>query len=102
MSSRNFPFLTNHGRVLSHLAASPKSTARQIADALGITDRTAYAIISDLVQAGYISRRKVGRQNVYRLRIRFLTDGGPDRDSAVDELSRVLRNRRVKELAQVG
>ena len=86
MTNRQFPFLTNHGLVLSYLAQQPRSTTRQIADAVGITHRTAYAIISDLVGEGYISRKRVGRQNVYRLRQRLAAGEGSERDVTVTGL----------------
>ena len=58
-------FITNHGLVLSYIYHNPTSTARQIADHITITERTVHKIISDLERAGYISRKKSGRRNVY-------------------------------------
>jgi hypothetical protein len=60
-------FITNHGFVLGYIARNPRSTARVIAQAVGITERTAHKIIAELVEAGYISRKRVGRQNQYRI-----------------------------------
>lgn len=58
-------FLTNHARVLLFIAQHPTSTARRIADAVGITERATQRLIRDLDDAGYISRRRVGRNNQY-------------------------------------
>ncbi len=58
-------FLTNHARVLLFIAQHPTSTARRIADAVGITERATQRLIRDLDEAGYISRRRVGRNNQY-------------------------------------
>ena len=58
-------FITNHGLVLSYISHNPKSTAREIANYIGVTERTTHKIISDLEAAGYIGRRKSGRRNVY-------------------------------------
>ena len=66
-TSSRWTFITNHGLVLSHISHNRKSTAREIANHLGVTERTTHKIISDLEAAGYIQRRKVGRRNVYRV-----------------------------------
>ncbi len=58
-------FITNHGLVLSYLFHNPRSTAREIANYIGVTERTTHKIISDLEVAGFIERRKSGRRNVY-------------------------------------
>lgn len=58
-------FITNHGLVLSYIFHNPRSTAREIANHIGVTERTTHKIISDLELAGYIERRKSGRRNLY-------------------------------------
>ncbi|MDA0769701.1 MAG: hypothetical protein BZY79_04320 [SAR202 cluster bacterium Casp-Chloro-G4] len=60
-------FITNHGLVLSYIFHNTKSTAREIANYVGVTERTTHKIISDLESAGYIERRKRGRRNIYRV-----------------------------------
>ena len=60
-------FITNHGLVLSYIARHPRSTAREIAVAVGITERAVHRMIADLSASGYITRRRSGRQNVYRI-----------------------------------
>ncbi len=60
-------FITNHGLVLSYIFHFPKSTAREISNYIGVTERTTHKIISDLESAGFIERRKSGRRNVYRV-----------------------------------
>jgi len=60
-------FFTNHGLVLASIAKQPKSTAREIGDVVGITERTAHKIIKDLEQEGYITKVKTGRKNRYRI-----------------------------------
>ena len=66
-TSRRWTFITNHGLVLSYISHHSRSTAREIANDIGVTERTTHKIISDLELAGYIQRRKVGRRNVYRV-----------------------------------
>lgn len=58
-------FFTNQARVLLYIARYPKSTARRIAQAVGITERATQRLIRDLDEAGYISRKRVGRHNEY-------------------------------------
>ena len=60
-------FLTNHGLVLTWLGNHPDSTGMEIAQAVGITERTAWRIIADLQADGYIAPEKVGRRNRYHL-----------------------------------
>ena len=66
-SSTKWTFITNHGLVLSYISHNPRSTAREIANAIGVTERTTHKIISDLEREGYTERRKSGRRNVYRV-----------------------------------
>lgn len=58
-------FLTNQARVLLYIAQNPASTARRIAQAVGITERATQRLIRDLDEAGYITRTRVGRHNEY-------------------------------------
>jgi len=60
-------FITNHGLVLAAIARHPRSTARDLGDDVGITERTAHKIIIDLESAGYITKTKVGRKNKYTI-----------------------------------
>ncbi len=63
----DWKFLTNHALVLSWIAQHQQSTAREIAIAIGITERTALKIVGELVEGGYLDRRRKGRRNVYRV-----------------------------------
>jgi len=60
-------FITNHGLVLAAIARHPRSTARELGDDVGITERTAHKIIIDLEDAGYITKTKIGRKNKYTI-----------------------------------
>jgi DNA-binding MarR family transcriptional regulator len=59
--------LTNHGHVLACIAADPDARLREIAETVGITERTAGQIVSDLEQAGYLTKIRVGRRNRYQI-----------------------------------
>ena len=63
----SWSFLSNHGRVLLLLAHDPGMRLRDIAIALGITERSAYGIVADLTSAGYLSKQKDGRRNRYQI-----------------------------------
>jgi predicted transcriptional regulator len=60
-------FVTNHTQVLLAIARNPDIRARDIADAVGITERAAQRIVADLVEAGYIESARVGRRNHYTI-----------------------------------
>jgi DeoR/GlpR family transcriptional regulator of sugar metabolism len=60
-------FVTNHAHVLQCIAAHPAARVRDIAATVGITERTAAAILNDLEEAGYLTRSRDGRRNVYEV-----------------------------------
>ena len=60
-------FLTNHAMVLSHISRHPRTTARDMASAIGITERATRKIIADLLSAGYITKKREGRNSRYRI-----------------------------------
>lgn len=63
----SWSFLTNHGRALLCLAGDPEVRLRDIASQLDITERRAYSIVADLVDAGYVVKTKDGRRNCYQV-----------------------------------
>jgi DNA-binding MarR family transcriptional regulator len=65
--ARSWTFVTNHAAVLLCLASDPEIRMRDIADRVGITERAAQRIVADLVAEGYVTRRRVGRRNVYEV-----------------------------------
>lgn len=65
--SQNWTFLTNHSHVLLCIAANPDILTRDIANLVGITERSAQRIIAELEDAGYLSHSKVGRRNHYEV-----------------------------------
>jgi hypothetical protein len=60
-------FLTNHARVLLCIARDPGVRLREVAAGLGITERSAQAIVADLTAAGYVAKQKHGRRNRYQI-----------------------------------
>ena len=70
-------FLTNHALVLSFIANHPRITARELASQIGITERATRKIIADLLESGFITKKREGRRNLYgintELRLRHST-----------------------------
>jgi hypothetical protein len=65
----SWSFLTNHARALLCIAQDPGMRLRDIADALSVTERAAYGIVTDLVESGYVSKERNGRRNRYQVRV---------------------------------
>ena len=65
--SADWTFLSNHAHVLICIARQPDIRLSELADLVGIQERTAHRIIHELSDAGYVSVRKVGRNNVYEI-----------------------------------
>jgi predicted transcriptional regulator len=77
--------------VLLCLQRSPRARLRDIAETVGITERAAQRIVSDLVDAGYVSRRREGRRNRYLLNRDVPMRHPSQRDHEIGELLDVLR-----------
>ncbi|MGN9847264.1 helix-turn-helix transcriptional regulator [Nonomuraea sp. H19] len=60
-------FLTNHARVLVAIAADPQVRIRDIAQRIGITERAAQSIVTDLLEAGHVERVREGRRSRYAI-----------------------------------
>jgi DNA-binding MarR family transcriptional regulator len=66
-SSARWDFLTNHAHVLLCIVHDPGIRLRDIATAVGITERAAHRILSELVEEGYVLRERQGRRNRYQV-----------------------------------
>lgn len=71
-------FLTNHARALQLIARNSEARLRDIASAIDVTERTAYAIVADLAAAGYVVKERDGRRNRYHIQehLPLPTSGG--------------------------
>jgi DNA-binding Lrp family transcriptional regulator len=83
-------FLTNHAHVLVCLARDPEARFRDVAEAVGITERAAQRIVADLVEAGYVIRTREGRRNHYVLRRNLALRHPLERDHEIGELLEAL------------
>ena len=60
---------SSRGTVLFHIAANPKCTTNDIADALCLTRRTVWGAIGDLRRAGMVYIKKSGRRHHYTVNL---------------------------------
>jgi DNA-binding MarR family transcriptional regulator len=60
-------FLTNHAQVLLCIDRDPGVRLRDVAGEVGITERAVQRIVRELVEAGFLERRRVGRRNHYEV-----------------------------------
>jgi DNA-binding MarR family transcriptional regulator len=65
--TEQWTFLTNHAHVLVLLDRDPDMRMRDLAREVGITERATQRIIGELVESGYLTRRRQGRRNTYTL-----------------------------------
>jgi len=63
----SWTFLSNHGHVLVCIGRNPDIRVREIADAVGITERAVHRILGELEEAGVIARTRQGRRTHYRV-----------------------------------
>jgi DNA-binding MarR family transcriptional regulator len=59
--------VTNHGHVLAYISMDCDARLRDLAERVGITERRAAQIVSDLDRAGYLTKTRVGRRNRYQV-----------------------------------
>jgi DNA-binding transcriptional ArsR family regulator len=86
----SWSFLTNHARVLLCIAHDPGARLRDIAASLDITERSAFGIITDLVEAGYVVKEKDGRRNRYRVQAHLPLPEPASRERTIGELLALL------------
>ncbi len=65
--NHSWRFVTTYSHVLVCIAADPTARLRDIAAAVGVTERTAAQLVGDLVSAGYLTKTREGRRNRYEV-----------------------------------
>jgi predicted ArsR family transcriptional regulator len=83
-------FLTNHARVLLCIAHDPGVRLRDIAARVGVTERSAYGIVTDLVEAGYVVKEKDGRRNRYQIQAHLPLPDSASRERTIGEVLALL------------
>ena len=79
-------FLTNHARALLYIAHDPEARLRDLAVSLGVTERTAYGIVADLTEAGYVVKEKEGRRNRYHIQAHLPLRDSISRERTIGEV----------------
>lgn len=91
MTAPPWTLLTNHGHVLVCIARDPDVRLSDLADRVGIRERAVHRIVTDLIDAGYLERVKVGRRNHYRIRIDRPMRHPVEQEHSIGELLATLR-----------
>jgi DNA-binding IclR family transcriptional regulator len=86
----DWSFLTNHARVLLCIAHDPGVRLRDIAARVGIAERSAYGIITDLAEAGYLVKEKDGRRNRYQIQEHLPMPDSASRERTIGEVLALL------------
>jgi DNA-binding transcriptional ArsR family regulator len=95
-------FLTNHARVLVCIAHDPGVRLRDIAATIGITERSAFSIVTDLTEAGYVVKHKDGRRNRYRIQNHLPLPDAIGRERTIGEVLGLLIETRATEEESTG
>jgi hypothetical protein len=88
-------FLTNHAQVLLCIAHDPGIRLRETGEAVGITERAAHRIVSELAAAGYISRERNGRRNHYTIQSHLPLPDPLAREQRIGDLLDILARQRL-------
>jgi DNA-binding IclR family transcriptional regulator len=86
----DWTFLSNHGQVLLCIARDADARLREIGDQVGITERAAHRIVGELVDAGYLVRKRKGRRNSYTITTHRSLPDPLARDRSIGDLLGVL------------
>ena len=86
----SWTFLTNHARVLLCVAHDPGVRLRDVAASLDITERSAFGIITDLAEAGYVVKEKDGRRNRYHIQAHLPLPEPTTRERTVGDVLALL------------
>jgi len=92
-------FLTNHAQALVCIAHDPGVRLRDIATMVGITERSAYAIVDDLASAGYVVKDKDGRRNRYQIQAHLPLGEPIGREPTIGEVLEILVDTKVPKRA---
>jgi DNA-binding IclR family transcriptional regulator len=89
-ATRGWTFLTNHAQVLLCIAQDPGVRLRDIGERVGITERAAHRIVTELADVGYITRQRNGRRNHYTINTHFPLSDPVARGQNVGQLLEIL------------
>ncbi|MFH1383317.1 MAG: helix-turn-helix domain-containing protein [Chloroflexota bacterium] len=87
-------FITHHGLVLLYVSGHPQCTAREMALAINVTERTVHRILDNLEAQGYIKRQRTGKGSLFQTNPDLGLRHELTRDVVVGDLIKVLSGRR--------
>lgn len=93
-TQENWTFLSNHSHVLVALAQDPNLSLREVSLLVGITERSVQRIVTDLEEAGYVIKEKVGRNNQYTIKENLPLRHALERHTSVGQLLDLIVDRR--------
>jgi len=89
-------FLTAHGEALNLITRRPSITTDEMASALGITKSKVRRVMADLVDDGYVSKNKNGKELVYQIVANVFLDDEKRREVEVLEYLRLLLEKKSR------
>ena len=94
---KRWNFITNHGLVLLYVSRNPQCTMREMANALGVTERSIQRVLKDLESEGYVTWQGTGKGNIYQINHTRGLKHELTRDSVVGDLLDLLgqKNKRI-------
>lgn len=90
----DWSFLTNHARAILFIAGHPDARLRDVAAALEVTERTAFGVVADLTEAGYLLKEREGRRNRYQIQHHLPLGEQLARQRSIGELLELLGDAR--------
>ena len=82
--------MTNHARALLFIARQPDCRLRDLAAELEVTERTAFGIVTDLAEGGYVHKEREGRRNRYHVQAHLPLPDSTDQGRTLGELLELL------------
>lgn len=82
--------LTKHAHVLLCVARDPHMRLRDIAECVGVTERSAQQLVCELEEDNFLTRRRVGRRNAYAVHTETRLPHSLEHDAKLAELLTAL------------
>ena len=96
MPKESWTFLTNHSHVLYCLSETPELVLREIAEKVGITERSVQRIVRELEQEGFLEKERVGRRNRYKLILKRELRHKLEKHTTIEDVINVLQGKGAK------
>jgi len=94
---KKWTFITNYGLVLLYISRNPQCTMRDMASALGVTERSIQRVLEDLEAEGYVTWQRTGKGNIYEINHSRELKHELTKDSIVGDLLNLLGHKEETE-----